>query len=107
AAGQKVVAATFAGADGATITVPALPENPVIQSAADRTVTYTVPFGANGGVFEKGFDVSGMFAPDAGAMTVTNQLAAIGITSKSGVVEIANPNDNFSVGGVAYSIRVA
>jgi len=105
--GQKVVAATFPGADGATITVPALPGNPVIQSAADRTVTYTVPFGANGGVFEKGFDISGKFAPDSGAMTVTSQLAAIGITSKSGVVKIANPNDSFTVGGVAFSIRVA
>jgi phosphodiesterase/alkaline phosphatase D-like protein len=40
-------------------------------------------------------------------MTVTTQLAAIGITSKSGVVKIANPNDNFTVGGVAFSIRVA
>jgi phosphodiesterase/alkaline phosphatase D-like protein len=105
--GQKVVAATFPGADGATITVPALPDNPVIQSAADRTVTYTVPFGANGGVFEKGFDVSGKFVPDSGAMTVTSQLAAIGITSKSSVVKIANPSDSFTVGGVAFSIRVA
>jgi predicted AlkP superfamily pyrophosphatase or phosphodiesterase len=107
AAGKKVVAATFAGADGATITVPALADNPVIQSATDRTVTYTVPFGANGGVFEKGFDVSGQFMPDSGAMTVTTQLAAIGITSKGGGVKIANPNDTFTVGGVTYHIRVA
>jgi phosphodiesterase/alkaline phosphatase D-like protein len=108
AAGQKVVAATFPGADGATITVPALPDNPVIQSAADRTVTYTVPFGANAGVFEKGFSLgAAAFVPDGGAMTVTSQLAAIGITSRSGVVKIANPNDSFAVGGVAYSIRVA
>ena len=106
--GQKVVAATFPGADGATIRVPALPNNPVIQSAADRTVTYTVPFGANAGVFEKGFSLgAAAFVPDAGALTVTSQLAAIGITSKSGVVRIANPNDSFTVGGVAYSIDVA
>src|SRR5262249_43558067 len=106
--GQKVVAATFPGADGATITVPALPSNPVIQSATGRTVTYTVPFGANAGVFEKGFSLGAAnFLADGGAMTVTSQLAAIGITSQSGVVKIANPTDNFTVGGVAFSIRVA
>src|SRR5262249_39461477 len=108
ASGQKVVAATFPGADGATITVPALPGHPVIQPAANRTVTYTVPFGANGGVFEKGFSLGAAnFVPDGGALTVTSQLAAIGITSRSGVVKIANPNDNFAVGGIAFSVRVA
>jgi predicted AlkP superfamily pyrophosphatase or phosphodiesterase len=109
AAGKKVVAATFPGADGATITAPGLAGSPVIQSASDRTVTYTLPFGAFGGVSAKGFSLgASSFLSDAGGPgSITAQLAAIGIVSQSGTVKVANPSDNFTAGGASFSIRVA
>jgi len=51
--GKKVVAATFPGADGLEIEIPGLTDSPIVQPASDRTVDYTVPFGAFGGVFAK------------------------------------------------------
>src|SRR5262249_32255112 len=46
-AGKKVVAATWPGADGATIQI----NGTTVQAAAPiRTVNYTVPFGAFGGL---------------------------------------------------------
>ncbi|MCM0592150.1 MAG: alkaline phosphatase family protein [Gloeotrichia echinulata DVL01] len=53
--GKKVVAATFPGADGVDVKVPGLTNSPIIQSKAERTVDYTVPFGAFGGLGGKGW----------------------------------------------------
>ena len=51
---RSVVTATFPGGDGLDVTVPGLPGNPVVQPAANRTVNYTVPFGAFAGAGGKG-----------------------------------------------------
>lgn len=56
-AGKKVVAATFPGADGATIRLPGVDPAPIIQSNDIRTVDYTVPFGAFGGIGATGFSL--------------------------------------------------
>jgi len=55
-AGLKVVTATWPGGDGATIRV-----NGVVVQAAEptRTVDYTVPFGAFGGLGAQGFALTG------------------------------------------------
>lgn len=61
-AGKKVVAATWPGADGATVFV-----NGVVAQQAEptRVVDYTVPFGAFGGLSATGFTLSaGDFTPD-------------------------------------------
>jgi 2',3'-cyclic-nucleotide 2'-phosphodiesterase (5'-nucleotidase family)/predicted AlkP superfamily pyrophosphatase or phosphodiesterase len=58
-AGKTVVAATFPGADGATITLPAVNPPVVVQSDALRTVDYTVPFGSFAGIGAQGFSLTG------------------------------------------------
>ena len=55
---KKVVAATFPGADGIDVKVPGLTNSPIIQSKIDRTVSYTIPFGAFGGLSAKGFNLT-------------------------------------------------
>ncbi len=57
--GKTVVAATFPGADGATITLPGSNPPIVIQSSDIRTVDYTVPFGAFAGIGAQGFSLMG------------------------------------------------
>ena len=47
AAGKRVVAATWPGADGVDVRIPGLPPtSPIVQSHERRVVDYTVPFGA-------------------------------------------------------------
>ena len=58
-AGRKVAAATFPGADGLDIRIPGLANSPIVQRAAERTVDYTVPFGAFGGIGAQGFSLVG------------------------------------------------
>jgi predicted AlkP superfamily phosphohydrolase/phosphomutase len=58
AAGKKVVAATFPGCDGLDIRVSGFTSSPIIQPASLRTVDYTVPFGAFGGVGARGFELT-------------------------------------------------
>ncbi|MBD2096113.1 alkaline phosphatase family protein [Trichocoleus sp. FACHB-591] len=83
-AGKKVVAATFPGADGATIRLPGVDPAPIIQSSDIRTVDYTVPFGAFGGLGAKGFSLDAAdftVAPEAAAQ----ELARLGMASFSDV----------------------
>jgi hypothetical protein len=83
-AGQTVVAATFPGADGATIRLPGVDPAPVIQSNDVRTVDYTVPFGAFGGLGARGFSLDATdFTVDAGE--AISDLTELGIQSFSDV----------------------
>jgi predicted AlkP superfamily pyrophosphatase or phosphodiesterase len=85
-AGKKVVAATFPGADGVTVRLPGVESpGPILQSSEVRTVDYTVPFGAFGGIGARGFSL------DASDFTVDptqaeEDLADLGITSFSDVM---------------------
>ncbi len=104
--GKKVIAATFPGADGANITVPGLPNSPIVQSADERTVDYTVPFGAFAGAAAKGFSLNASDF-DVAPQSVQDQLKAIGKSGFSPILETKKPIDQFTVGGVNYSIEVA
>jgi predicted AlkP superfamily pyrophosphatase or phosphodiesterase len=106
ASGKTVVAATFPGADGVDVKVPGLTNSPVIQSKDDRTVDYTVPFGAFAGVGAEGFTLSKADFSDAPTATVT-QLAAAGKTTYSPVLQKTTSLSKFTVGGVNYDIQVA
>lgn len=114
-AGKTVVAATWPGADGATIAVNgATVQNPV----PTRVVDYTVPFGAFGGLSTVGFSLTATdFAVDPG---VAAQVRAAGKNSFSPVRATAKPVESFSCStaatatcssaaplGVSYQIRVA
>ena len=80
-AGRQVVTATWPGSDGADIRV-----NGVVVQAAEptRTVDYTVPFGAFGGLGAQGFALTGAaFGPAPAALAA--QLAAAGHPSFSPV----------------------
>jgi predicted AlkP superfamily pyrophosphatase or phosphodiesterase len=86
-AGKKVVTATWPGSDGADISIAGT----VVQSATPtRTVDYTVPFGAFGGLGAQGFMLSGGSFVDA-ADDLVSQLAAAGHVSHSPVRVTANP----------------
>lgn len=79
-AGKKVVTATWPGGDGADIKI----NGTTVQNAVPtRTVDYTVPFGAFGGIGAQGFDLTGdAFSIDT---TVQAQLQAAGHPSFSPV----------------------
>ena len=78
-AGKKVVTATWPGSDGADIRI----SNTLVQAATPiRTVDYTVPFGAFGGLGAQGFTLtSAGFA--VAAQALVDQLAAAGRVSFS------------------------
>jgi predicted AlkP superfamily pyrophosphatase or phosphodiesterase len=103
AAGKKVVAATFPGADGATIKSST---GIVLDKKEDRTVDYTVPFGEFGGQGAKGVILA---ATDFGAATqaTTDQLRAINKSSFSPVLQTKAPIDSFTIGGVKFDFQVA
>jgi predicted AlkP superfamily pyrophosphatase or phosphodiesterase len=106
AAGKKVVTATFPGGDGVDVRVPGLMNSPIIQSAAVRTVEYTIPFGAFAGQGAMGFTlVASDF--DAAQLTTIVQLAAAGRVSFSPVREKRTPLESFLLGGVSYELRLA
>jgi predicted AlkP superfamily pyrophosphatase or phosphodiesterase len=79
-AGKKVVTATWPGGDGADIFI----NGTTVQHAVPtRTVDYTVPFGAFGGLGAQGFDLAGAaFTANAG---IQSQLASAGHPSYSPV----------------------
>jgi hypothetical protein len=107
--GKTVVTATFPGGDGVDVRAPGLPAtSPVIQPASERTVSYTVPFGAFAGQGAKGFSLTAAdFAP-APAATIA-QLQAAGKVSYSPVQQAVLPDTapGYIVGGVTYSFRAA
>ena len=113
---RKVVAtATWPGGDGVNVTVPGLPAgSPIVQSAAKRTVDYTVPFGAFGGPFfgalsgATGFSI-GPGAFDPAPQATLDQLAKAGKVSHSPVMQKTTPLETFTVtgGGGTFTILVA
>src|SRR5262249_25614941 len=82
APGKTVIAATFAGADGADIKIGST----TVQPAADRTVDYTVPFGAFAGIGAQGFTLTAAQFSAAPAQT-TNDLINAGHPSFSPVLQ--------------------
>jgi predicted AlkP superfamily pyrophosphatase or phosphodiesterase len=120
AAGKSVVTATFPGGDGVDVRAPGLPgSSPIIQSAATRTVDYTVPFGAFDGPNSSLGAPAGAraialtssnFSP-APASTVA-QLSAAGKIFFGQVMQTTLPTETLSVlggasGGKIYRIHVA
>ncbi|MEG4805651.1 esterase-like activity of phytase family protein [Microcoleus sp. ARI1-B5] len=105
--GKKVVTATFPGGDGADIRlVPNNPNSPILQSKDVRTLDYTVPFGAFGGVGAKGFNLSKndfVVAPQPRI----SQLNAAGKVSFSPILQTKTSLDKFTVGGINYDIQIA
>ncbi|MGH8640720.1 MAG: alkaline phosphatase family protein [Burkholderiales bacterium] len=98
AAGKKVATATFPGGDGVDVRVPGLAGSPIIQSAAKRTVDYTVPFGAFdgpnsslvGAAGARGFILNASHFAAAPAATVA-QLTAAGKTFFGQVMQTTAP----------------
>jgi phosphodiesterase/alkaline phosphatase D-like protein/predicted AlkP superfamily pyrophosphatase or phosphodiesterase len=91
AAGKSVVSATFPGADGVNIlssTSTSTGKAVILDKAADRTVSYTVPFGAFGGVGGTGFSLTAADFSVSNTQAVTG-LTALGRTSYS-AVKVAN-----------------
>ena len=101
---KTVATATWPGGDGVNVTVPGRDPSIFVQPAAERTVTYTVPFGAATAPFQKGFPLTAASFTPAPAQTVAD-LNAAGHTSYSPVLQ-ANL-ETFSSGGQSYSIKVA
>jgi len=90
AAGMKVVAATWPGADGADIKIT----NVLVQPATPiRVADYAVPFGAFGGLGGTGFSLNAAsFSPDP---AVAGALAAAGHSSFSPVLATTSPFETF------------
>ncbi|NMG09462.1 alkaline phosphatase family protein [Brasilonema sp. UFV-L1] len=103
--GKKVVAATFAGADGADITVPGLTNSPIVQPASKRKVDYTIPFGAFAGASAQGFSLTKVDFAEA-SQTTLDQLKKAGKLSYSPILGTNKSFDKFTVGGVNYDIQI-
>src|SRR5262245_52470733 len=94
-AGKKVVTATWPGGDGVDVRVPGASNNAIVQVAAERTVDYTIPFGAFSpligvpGNGAQGFQFSGAHFSAAPSTTV-DQLTAAGKHSFSPVLQKTN-----------------
>ncbi len=82
AAGKSVVTATWPGGDGVNVLLPGT--STVIQPNTNRTVDYTVPFGASSAPFQKGYNLTASSFSAASA-TLVNQLTAAGKVSYSPV----------------------
>jgi hypothetical protein len=101
---KTVATATWPGGDGLNVTVPGLNPSPIVQPAAERTVTYTVPFGAATAPFQKGFSLNAASFSPAPPATVADLITA-GRTSFSPVLQA--DLEAFNSGGQSYSIKVA
>lgn len=77
-AGKTVVSATFPGADGANILSST---GIVLDRKEDRTVNYTVPFGAFGGPFFTGGTGGRGFSLTAADFSLSNAQAVAGLTA--------------------------
>lgn len=101
AAGKRVVAATFPGADGADVVEPE--SGRILQSRSWRTVDYTVPYGTSAGVNAKGIRLT---ASDFGAAdeAVKGQLAIARKISYSSILQTREPIDRFVVDNAPYSL---
>ena len=106
-AGRTVVTATWPGGDGIDVRIPGLNPSPVVQPSSERTVNFTVPFGAFAGSGAVGFSLTAADFSAAPAQTV-DQLAAAGRISWSPVLQKSTPVETLSnIGGVAFTIHVA
>src|SRR5262245_12397016 len=104
AAGKKVVTATFPGGDGIDVKVPGDPNGTIVQPAAERTVDFTVPFGAFAGIGARGFSLTAAdFISNAATAAA---LAAAGHASFSPVLQKTSL-ETFTVGGKSFTINVA
>ena len=101
---KTVATATWPGGDGLNVTVPGLNPSPIVQPAAERTVTYTVPFGAATAPFQKGFPVNAASFSPAPAQTISDLITA-GHPSFSPVLQ--TDLETFNSGGQSYSIKAA
>ena len=101
---RTVATATWPGGDGLNVTVPGRDPSIIVQPASERTVTYTVPFGAATAPFQKGFPLTAASFSPAPAQTVAD-LSAAGHTSHSTVLQA--DLETFTSGGQSYSIKVA
>jgi hypothetical protein len=97
-----VATATWPGGDGIDVRVPG--PNTIVQPASERTVDYTVPFGAAGAPFQKGFNLTAANF-SAAPQTTVDQLNAAGRPSFSPVRQMNL--ETFTSGGVSYDIRLA
>jgi hypothetical protein len=87
AAGKTVVTATWPGGDGASIQITGVVVQPAVPT---RTVDYTVPFGAFGGLGAQGFTLTAA-SFTAAAPALVDQLAAAGHVSQNPVRVTAAP----------------
>ncbi|MBO0695563.1 MAG: alkaline phosphatase family protein, partial [Verrucomicrobia bacterium] len=101
---KTAATATWPGGDGLDVTVPGLNPSPIVQHAAERTVTYTVPFGAATAPFQKGFSLNGASFSAAPPATVADLVTA-GQVSFSPVLQ--TDLESFNSGGQSYSIKAA
>jgi len=101
---KTVATATWPGGDGVNVTVPGIPQSPIVQPAAERTVTYTVPFGSATAPFQKGFPLTAASFTAAPAQTIADLVTA-GHTSFSPVLQATL--ETFTSGGQSYDIKVA
>ena len=104
AAGKKVVAATFPGADGIDVKVNGT--TPIVQPASERTVDYTVPFGSFAGPTGTGFLLTAADFSDAES-TIVSALTAAGKTSFSTVKIKTTSLETFTTNTKPFDIQVA
>jgi phosphodiesterase/alkaline phosphatase D-like protein/predicted AlkP superfamily pyrophosphatase or phosphodiesterase len=105
-AGKTVVSATFPGADGIDVKSST---GIILDKKADRTVDYTVPFGAFGGLGGRGFSLT------AASFTVDSTQAKSELTTLGkafyGDVKVANLETltptALTAGNPAYNLQVA
>ncbi len=102
--GKRVVAATFPGADGIDVRVPGTA--PIVQPASERTVDYTMPFGAFSGPTGTGFVLTAADFTTASATTAVAFTAA-GKTSYSPIRTKVTSLEAFTVNTKIFAIQVA
>lgn len=100
ASGRVVATATWPGSDGIDVRVPGT--NTIVQSAAKRTVDYTIPFGAATAPFQRGFNFTSSNFTSAPAAATVSALTAAGHPSFN--QRQANL-ETFTSGGVSYDIK--
>lgn len=105
-AGKKVVAATWPGADGATINAPGIVPTTSLQTAVNRTVDYTIPFGAFAGPGATGFKLLAADFSTAPPSTI-DQLTAAGRRFYGEVMQKTTALESFTSNGVTFTIQVA
>src|SRR5262245_38158665 len=103
---KTVATATWPGGDGVNVAVPGITPTVIVQPAAERTVTYTVPFGAATSPFQKGFSLTAANFGSAPAQTIADLIAA-GHPSFSPVVQANLETFNSGSPAQSYDIKVA